>query len=450
MAWGESSSGAFKKWADQIDDQSWTYANIAQYYKKNMNFTPPADTRFLNTTPSYSPAQTRKGGVLDVTYPAYGNSWTTWTAAALDGIGVKNTDSFLNGALNGSAWHTATVNHTTGFRVSADRAYLRPYLLRPNLAIFNGTLAEKVLFNSGKKATGVQVTTKGKSYTLRAKKEVIVSGGVFQTPQLLQVSGVGPAALLKKYKIPVVADRRGVGQSMKDHLFFGISYRVNVPTFSTQAVGAELERDVERFNKNATGRLTNPGGEYSGFEKVPKALRTNFAPETVEALKAYPQDWPEIEYLSLPSFVGDLATTVPPTDGYNYATILTALMTPTSNGSVAIQSAKMADAPLIDPNYLATRADIDVAVAMFKRLREVWAVKKIQQEVVIGEEYFPGKKVGKTDEEIERWVRANMIPVSHATSTCKMGRRDDEDAVVDGQGKVYGVKNCKLCLLADD
>lgn len=136
MVWSDSCTSAFDGWADDVGDDIFKYDTVSKYYRKGMNFTPPANTRFTNATPSYNTALVSQGGPLDVTCPAYANSRTTWMAVAMEAIGIKNTDSFINGALNGS---TCTMNHTTGIRASADRAYLRPHTQRPNLALFNGT-----------------------------------------------------------------------------------------------------------------------------------------------------------------------------------------------------------------------------------------------------------------------------------------------------------------------
>lgn len=283
MAWGDSCRGAFEKWANDVGDKAYLYDNVDKYYRKAMNFTPPdLSTRLANATPVYNPALVSVGGPLDVSYSAYSYSWTTWLAVALQGLGIPNTDSFIKGELNGSAWQMHTVNHTTGFRASADRAYLRPYLHRPNLVVFDQTLGERIVFDSSKRAVGVDVTAGNSSFTLNATREVIVAGGVFQSPQLLQLSGVGDAALLQKHDIPVVADRPGVGQNLQDHILFGVSYRVNVPTLSTLNTGGNVAIEVEQFNTNATGRLTSPGGEYVGFEKVPQELRSNLSPDTIK------------------------------------------------------------------------------------------------------------------------------------------------------------------------
>ena len=279
MAWSISSAGAFEAWADAVGDDSWGFDTVYKYYRKAMNFAPLAETRRANATPEWREKDVATGGPLDVRYPAYAYSWSTWLATALNAVGVMQTDSFISGKLNGSAWQTNTINHTTSARASADTAYLRPFLQRANLHIFQQTLAEKIIFNGNKTATGVFVTdnTNNSTYTLSASREVIVSAGAFQSPQLLQVSGVGPKNVLDARNIPVVADRPGVGQNLQDQFFFGIAYRVNLPTPVTIGGAPEAIAAARKFNKKATGPLSNPGGEYAGFEKLPEHLRGGFS-----------------------------------------------------------------------------------------------------------------------------------------------------------------------------
>lgn len=282
MAWGESSVGAFQKWADEVGDQSYVYEKIRDYYKKPVKFSPPRpDLRLANATPSFSTEDVGSQGAIQVTYPPYAYSWTTWLATMLDAAGMKSTNSFSNGNLNGSAWHMSAVDQATGTRSCADVAYLRPMVNKTTLSIFDNTLAERIIFNDKKVATGVQVSSKDGSFTIKAKKEVIVAGGVFMSPQLLQVSGIGPKSLLKKFKIPVVADRPGVGQNMQDQIFADVVHRVNLPTGSTLGI---TDTDVEAWKKNGTGPLSNPGGEFGGFEKIPKDLRTGFSKATTRGI----------------------------------------------------------------------------------------------------------------------------------------------------------------------
>lgn len=130
------------------------------------------------------------------------------------------------------------------------------------------------------------------------------------------------------------------------------------------------------------------------------------------------------------------------------------LMTPTSRGNVSINSSSMHDPPLINPNWLTTEADLEVMVAIFKRMRQVWNTPAIQA-LTIGEEYWPGSSV-QTDNDIIAFLRETVTPMSHATSTCKMGKASDPMAVVDSQGRVIGVQNCtfvpilhRACLFTD-
>ena len=284
MAYSHSSKGAFDMWADMVGDDSYRYSSVAEYYRKSMNFTPPdMNTRLANSTPSYDPADTTIGGPLDVSYAAFAQSWSTWVAYAMEALGIDNTDAFINGNLLGSSWQMNTIDHSNGFRASAESAFLRPYLDRPNLVVFDYTLGERIIFDGNKTATGVMVTTANETYTIHAKREVIISGGTFQSPQLLQVSGVGPRSLLEQYQIPVVADRPGVGEGMNDHLFVGVSYRVDVETASSLAYGDSLQVAIEEFNTNATGPLTSVGGDYVGMEKTPQELRSNFSAASLQS-----------------------------------------------------------------------------------------------------------------------------------------------------------------------
>ncbi|MCJ1386379.1 hypothetical protein MMC17_009505 [Xylographa soralifera] len=447
MAYSHSSKGAFQMWADVVDDQSYTYDHVANYYRKSMNFTPPdTKTRLANSTPAYNSADTVTGGPLDVSYAAFAQSWSTWVAEAMDATGIRNTDAFINGNLLGSSWQLDTVDHNSGFRASAESAFLRPYLSRPNLAVFNGTLGERIVFDDRRIARGLEVTTANQTYTLNIKREVIVSGGTFQSPQLLQVSGVGPAALLQQHGISIVANRPGVGHGMNDHLFVGIAYRVDIETASSLAYGDNLETAIDEFNANATGPLTSVGGDYVGMEKTPQSLRSKFSAATLKRLAEFPDDWPELQYEVLPNYVGDLefANVSAPLDGYNYATIIVTLTAPASRGNVSIASARMSDHPLINPNWLTAQSDIDLIVAGFKRVRQILTSQPMTaNHVTIGEEYYPGLSV-QTDEEILQQIKAAFNTQYHASSTCKMGRANDTFAVVDSHARVYGVKNVRV------
>jgi choline dehydrogenase-like flavoprotein len=150
----------------------------------------------------------------------------------LNEIGISTIEDFNSGSLLGCQYGAATIDPASETRDSSQSSFLDSAASQglTNLKVFSLTLAKKIVFDESKKATGVIVESNLIPYTISATKEVIVSAGAFQSPQLLMVSGVGPADQLQKLDIPVVADRPGVGQNMQDHIFFGPSYRVNLIT----------------------------------------------------------------------------------------------------------------------------------------------------------------------------------------------------------------------------
>lgn len=264
MAYTRGTVESYQKWADEVGDQSYTFDNIQHYFKKSLNFTPPDITkRGANATPEYDLSTLSQGGPLDITYSNYAQAFATWVQKGMQSIGILPQNGFTSGYLNGSSWVLATINHTTGFRESSETGFLNPALGRPNLKIYNETMAKKILFR-GNKVTGVRVASRGELSAISARKEVIVSGGTFQSPQLLMVSGVGPAPLLRQLGIRVIADRPGVGQNMWDHVLFGPSYRVNVQTASALAFGNNLEIAGQEFIEQQDGLLASPGGDFLG------------------------------------------------------------------------------------------------------------------------------------------------------------------------------------------
>lgn len=242
-------------WANQVGDQDYTWSNFLPYFEKSLNFTPPdATKRAANATPDYDVATLGQGnGPLSVTFTNYAQAFSSWVQNGLKEIGVQPRNGFTSGQLFGSAYSVVTVEPTLQTRESSETGFLQPALTNPNLIVYTQSLATKIIFDSNKVATGVEVNTAGKVYTLSASKEVIVSAGAFQSPQLLMVSGVGPQSTLSQYNIPVVADRPGVGQNMwvsSCRAFIGscisgadmvrIIYFSGLPTGSTSLPGLPL------------------------------------------------------------------------------------------------------------------------------------------------------------------------------------------------------------------
>jgi choline dehydrogenase len=145
-------------------------------------------------------------------------------------VGIPTINDLNSGSLLGASFATSTISPPQ-IRESSESSFLAAAANRPNLKVYTNTLAKKILF-SQTTATGVVIQSNGTISTLRANKEVIVSAGAFQSPQILMVSGIGPESILRQHNIPSIVNLPGVGQGMQDHMFFGLSYRVNVHTFT--------------------------------------------------------------------------------------------------------------------------------------------------------------------------------------------------------------------------
>lgn len=199
-----------------VGDQSYTFDQLLPYFEKSIKFTPPNnDLRFANGTPEYDPSVLGDGsGPLSITFSNYVQAFGTWATKGLLEIGLPITKGFQSGYLSGQSYSMFTINATTMTRDSSETSFLRRALDYYNYKIYQSTTAKRVIFDANKKAIGVIVDTQSNTYTLSATKEVILAAGVFGSPQLLMVSGVGPAAALQQYGIPVIADRPGVGQNM--------------------------------------------------------------------------------------------------------------------------------------------------------------------------------------------------------------------------------------------
>ena len=174
----------------------------------------------------------------------------------------------------------------------------------------------------------------------------------------------------------------------------GPSYRVNAITGSSLANPTFASEAAALFDNNQSGILTNAGGDFGAWEKLPPHLRANLSSVTRTSLSTFPADWPEIEFLSIGGYLGyqNYPLRDSPNDGYNYATVAMALEAPLSRGTIDINSPDMADPPLINPQWLTHPTDQAVAVAGYKRVRELFGTKAMQK-VVIGSEYFPGTNV---------------------------------------------------------
>ncbi|KAH9985375.1 hypothetical protein F4779DRAFT_612133 [Xylariaceae sp. FL0662B] len=448
MAYHRATEGSLNKWAGEVGDDSYRSEHFMPYFDKSVTFTPPnTEKRRANASTQYDEtAYTNADGPVQLGYANWVSDWATWLEKGLQAIGMEVTTGFNSGKLLGYHYATSTLRSSDQTRSSsAEFIHKAAESNLENLKVYTQTLAQKVIFDNKKKATGVQVSSLGSEYTIHASKEVILSAGAFQSPQLLMLSGVGPRSTLDDFEIPIVSELPGVGQNLWDHVMFGPSYPVNFDTvdrvFHDPVVLADA---LNEYLVDHSGPLAADVADIIGWEKLPQQYRDAFSPETREALSQFPDDWPEVEHIGANAYIGqfNFPALEQPLDGKQYATILGALVAPLSRGNVTIASASAHDLPLVNPNFLAEKADQEVAVAFYRRMREVWQTDALQQ-IVVDDEYWPGADKD-TDEEILEVVRDSLMTVWHAAGTCMMGKQGDPKAVIDSKARVFGVEGVRV------
>ena len=334
-----------------------------------------------------------------------------------------------NPDINGNSNEGVAINQITtrrGLRESASTAYLRPALSRSNLHLETGAHVTRVLFD-GQRASGVAFVQQGQERRCSARHEVILAGGSINSPQLLQLSGVGPAAALQALGISVVADSPAVGQHLQDHLCIDHVYRSRVPT---------LNRELG----TVWGRLW-AGARYLLQRRGPLALSINQGGGFFRSRSDLSH--PDMQlYFSPLSYMravpGRRALTAP--DRFAGFSLSAQPCRPSSRGYLALRSADPMQAPRIVPNSLATQSDRDamlVAATFLRRLADAPALRE-----VIDHEILPGPQV-QTDEQLMHDIAQHASTVFHPVSTCRMGV-DPQQAVVDPLLRVFGVSNLRV------
>jgi len=348
-------------------------------------------------------------------------SWELLDAfrAAAAQAGIPSIDDFNQGDNEGCDYFE--VNQRSGIRWNTAKAFLRPALKRPNLDVITGARARRIVFQQ-RRASGVAFHTDAAGVrTAQARAEVILAAGAIGSPQLLQVSGVGPAAWLERHGVPVVHDLPGVGGNLQDHLQLRLIYRVR---------GA---RTLNAVAGTLWGKFMM-GAQYAWSRRGPLSM----APSQ---LGAFARSSPEhsranVEYhvqpLSLDKF-GE------PLHAFPAFTASVCNLRPTSRGHVRIVSPDAQQAPEILCNYLSTPEDLKVAADSIRLTRRIVAQPALAR--YRPEEYLPGEAV-QSAQDLARAAGAIGTTIFHPVGTCKMGR--DADAVVDADLRVRGVSGLRV------
>ena len=333
-------------------------------------------------------------------------------------LGVPRNDDFNGATQEGVGYYQLFT--CRGWRCSTAVGYLRPARHRANLEVRTDSQATRVLFE-GRRAVGVAYRRGGRMEEARAAREVILAAGAIQSPQLLQLSGVGPGALLQQFGIPVVADVPGVGENLQDHLQVRSIYKVSKPITTNDELRTLFGkmRIALRWLLSRTGPLAvgiNQGGMFTRL--MPEArtpdIQFHFATLSADVAGGAPHPWPG-------------------------CTFSVCQLRPASRGSVRIVSNDPLQAPSMRPNYLAEPIDRRYVVEALKFTRSLASTKALAP--YLTEEYRPGA-AAKSDDDLLEFARAHGQTIFHPAGTCRMG--DDAMAVVDARLRVRGVERLRV------
>ncbi len=343
---------------------------------------------------------------------------------AVEQLGIEKIDDFNTGDNAGVGYFD--VNQRRGWRWSTSKAFLHPIKSRPNLTLWTQAQVEKISLSHNTdyhfQCTGAVVQRKGKQVEVKAKREVILAAGAINSPQILQLSGIGPASLLKKYGIGVKLDLP-VGDNLQDHLQIRAVYKVKgTRTLNTLAnsllgkvaIGAE-------YLIHRTGPMSMSPSQLGAF--------TRSDPDQTYANLEY-----HVQPLSLEAFGEDL-------HDFPAITISVCNLNPTSRGHVRIGSADFRDPPKISPNYLMTESDRKVAADSLRQVRRIMEQSSMQ--IYKPEEFKPGLQY-QSDEELAKLAGDIANTIFHPVGTVKMGHANDSMAVLDSSLRVKGVQGLRV------
>jgi choline dehydrogenase len=342
-----------------------------------------------------------------------------WVAAA-QAAGYKFNPDYNGADQEGVGFFQLTTRN--GWRCSAAVAYLNPVKKRPNLQIITHAQVDRVVLD-GKRATGVVYTDRsGNQQTVTANREIVLSGGAINSPQLLMMSGIGEADQLSEHGIEVRQDLHGVGKNMQDHLQARLVYKTHEPTLNDEVSSLLGQARIGlKFALFRAGPMTMAASLATGFLKTREELET-----------------PDIQFHVQPLSAENPGKGA---DKFSAFTMSVCQLRPESKGEIRIASNKPRDYPKIIPNYLSTKTDCDTLVEGVNIARRIARNAPLTSK--ISTEFRPHADLDMNDYDATLdWARNNTASIYHPTGTCKMG--NDKEAVVDARLRVHGIQGLRV------
>ncbi|MDQ4059919.1 MAG: GMC family oxidoreductase N-terminal domain-containing protein [Pseudomonadota bacterium] len=398
----------FDDWAAR-GNEGWSYRDVLPYFKRSERRIGPGDDRYRG-----------RRGALPITNPDWPSALCEAFIECAGELGIPRNDDYNGPVQEGAGYFQRTIER--GRRISTADAFLHPAVARGGVDLRIEAQALSIVFE-GRRATGVRYRQGGSDRTVLARREVILCCGTLNSPKLLQLSGVGPGALLQQYGIPVVHELPGVGENLRDHYTVRIAARAKaVATINERSRGWRLGVEIARWLAGRPSIMAlSPSLVHVFWKSRPELTRGDiqvlFTPASYKEGKVYVLD----------DFPG--------------MTCGARQQRPESTGYVRIRSADPLELPIVQPNYLADPRDQAVIVAALKIARALLRTKALARYFV--EETLPGAAVASDDEWLD-FARRRGSTAYHLVGTCRMAPRSDPTAVVDQQLRVHGLEALRV------
>jgi len=394
-------------WAE-LGNEGWDWDSVLPYFKRSQH------------REAVSGDTIGKGGPLWVSELDRDPISDAFIASAKE-QGIKTVDDFNTGDNEGASYYQMTTRK--GRRMSSAKAYLSDAAKRPNLKILTGWQATKILFDNTR-AVGAEFVSEGKKQSIQASREVILCAGAIQSPQLLQLSGIGNPELLQRFDIPVVSALKGVGQNLQDHLQVRPSYRCRAGIETLNDIANSTVKGAREFFKYV---VTQKGALNDGVYRAGAFYKS--APDVA---------WPDVQiHFGLVSFDRPHQ---PPHD-FPGITLSACILRPWSSGHLEICSADPLVPPKIHAGYLEDERDQALALSMVKKMRAIAQTGPLAE--MIESEYEPGPDLDD-DAALLEWIRRRAGSIFHPVGTCAMGPDSDPMAVLDARLRVRGVQGLRV------
>ncbi|CAO1620533.1 unnamed protein product [Parajaminaea phylloscopi] len=465
LVWQRGHSAEFDAW-EALGNSGWSWKDLIPYFKASGTVRAPSTELQTSNFATLQEEVHGSNGPVQVSYSAWYSEPQKHFLGALKDLGLNKNVDGLRGENSGVWVSPSTVCQKTWTRSYSASAHFSPNQGRDNLKVLCGAQASQIVLD-GDRATGVRFLHNGKEYTVKARREVVVSSGSINSPQLLELSGIGSPRALEAAGVEVKVPLEGVGHNLQEHLYCGSSYEIkdgsqtwdrlrNSTDFAAEALRQYQSQDVDR------GIIASA---FSGFAFLPLSKFMSEAEvakvkEEVQGLVGNESSYyanelerdtvchylkqlddpsvPAMEYIFAPGF---FASASAPKEGKDYFSILSALQHPFARGTTHITSKDPLAKPAFDPRYFSVRSDLTILAKAVKWCDEIAKSASLKEYIVARQDPLPGKY--ESQAEIEDWVQDNVNTEYHSCGTCSMAPLA-KGGVVDERLRVHKVRGLRV------